>query len=92
MAREAKLRRVDAVGSGAPVGGPGAPLDRGTRRGGARAHPRAGADRGNLNQIARWTNTYKAEAEAVEIVAHLVTIERALAALAPVVRPDSDAH
>ena len=46
MAREGALRRVDAVGSGAPVGGPGAPLDRGARRGGARAHPRAGADRG----------------------------------------------
>ena len=46
----------------------------------------------NLNQIARWANTFKAHAEAVEIVAHLVAIERALAALAPVVRPDADAH
>ena len=46
MAREGALCRVDAVGSGAPVGGPGAPLDRGARRGGARADPRAGADRG----------------------------------------------
>ena len=46
VAREGALRRVDAVGSGAPVGGPGAPLDRGARRCGARAHPRAGADRG----------------------------------------------
>ena len=36
----------------------------------------------NLNQIARWANTFKANAEAVEIVAHLVAIERALAALA----------
>ena len=46
----------------------------------------------NLNQIARWANTFKANAEAVEIVVHLVAIERALAALAPVVRPDADAH
>ena len=46
----------------------------------------------NLNQIARWANTFKANAEAVEIVAHLVAIERALAALAPVGRPDPDAH
>ena len=46
----------------------------------------------NLNQIARWANTFKANAEAVEIVAHLVAIERTLAALAPVVRPDADAH
>ena len=46
----------------------------------------------NLNQIARWANTFKANAEAVEIVAHLVAIERALAALAPVGSPDPDAH
>ena len=46
----------------------------------------------NLNQIARWANTFKANAEAVEIVAHLVAIERALAALADVGLPDPDAH
>ena len=46
----------------------------------------------NLNQIARWANTFKANAEAVEVVAHLVTIERALTALAPVGSPDPDAH
>ena len=46
----------------------------------------------NLNQIARWANTYKGAAEAVDIVLHLVAIERALAALAPVGCPDSDAH
>ena len=46
----------------------------------------------NLNQIARWANTFKANAEAVEIVAHLVAIERTLAALAPVGSPDPDAH
>ena len=46
----------------------------------------------NLNQIARWANTFKANAEAVEIVAHLVAIERTLAALAPIASPDPDAH
>ena len=58
-------------------------------RGRTRELARIGA---NLNQIARWANTYKAEAEAVEVVAQLVAIERVLLALAPVVRPDSDAH
>ena len=43
----------------------------------------------NPNQIARWANTYKTATEAVEVIAHLVAIERALAALAPVGRPDS---
>ena len=38
----------------------------------------------NLNQIARWANTYYAEAEAVEVIVHLVAIERALLMLAPV--------
>ena len=46
----------------------------------------------NLNQIARWANTHKGAAEAVEIVARLVAIERALKALAPVRHPDTDAH
>jgi len=35
----------------------------------------------NLNQIARWVNTYKEGAEAVEILAHLVAIERELGKL-----------
>ena len=46
----------------------------------------------NLNQIARWANTFKANTEAVEIVAHLVAIERSLTALADVGLPDPDAH
>ena len=46
----------------------------------------------NLNQIARWANTRKGAAEAVEIVARLVAIERALKALAPVGDPDTDAR
>ena len=45
----------------------------------------------NLNQIARWANTYASTASAVEVVAHLVAIEQALAALTPVGRPDPDA-
>ena len=32
----------------------------------------------NLNQIARWANIHKENAEALEVVAHLVAIERAL--------------
>lgn len=32
----------------------------------------------NLNQISRWANTYKSEADAVEIVQALLTIQRAL--------------
>ena len=36
----------------------------------------------NLNQIARWANIHKTDAEALEVVAHLVAIERALEALA----------
>ena len=36
----------------------------------------------NLNQIAGWANTYAETAEAVEVIAHLVAIERAIAWLA----------
>ena len=36
----------------------------------------------NLNQIARWANTYKENAAAVEVAAHLVAIERELDSLA----------
>ena len=36
----------------------------------------------NLNQIARWANIHKENAEAVEVIAHLVSIERALDTLA----------
>ena len=35
----------------------------------------------NLNQIARWANTHKENAEAVEVIAHLVAIERTLGTL-----------
>jgi hypothetical protein len=30
----------------------------------------------NLNMIARWANTYKSSASAVEVVSHLIAIER----------------
>ena len=33
----------------------------------------------NLNQTARWANTYKDAADAVEVIAHLAAIERELA-------------
>ena len=36
----------------------------------------------NLNQIARWANIHKEDADALEVVAHLVAIERAMATLA----------
>ena len=46
----------------------------------------------NLNQIARWANTHKGVAEAVEVIARLVAIERTLPALARFESPDPDAH
>ena len=45
VARQGALRRLDPVGSGAPLGRPGAYLDRAARRGGARAHAGGGARR-----------------------------------------------
>ena len=35
----------------------------------------------NLNHIARGANTYKGDAEAIQIITHLVAIERDLGAL-----------
>lgn len=32
----------------------------------------------NLNQIARWANTYKSEADALEVIQALLTIQRAM--------------
>ena len=43
----------------------------------------------NVNQIARWANTHKG---AVEVIGHLIAIERALAALARFESPGDDAH
>ena len=36
----------------------------------------------NLNQIARWANTHADKADAFEVIAHLVAIEREIARLA----------
>ena len=35
----------------------------------------------NLNQIARWANTYKTNAQAAEVITHLLAISSALLAL-----------
>ena len=44
----------------------------------------------NLNQIARWANTHLDELAAVEVIAHLVAIERELAALSAGGAGDAD--
>jgi hypothetical protein len=36
----------------------------------------------NLNMIARWVNTHKSAADSVEVVAHLMAIDRAVKELA----------
>ena len=41
----------------------------------------------NLNQLARWANTHKTAAEAITVIAHLVSFERSLR---EVVRIDED--
>ena len=46
----------------------------------------------NVNQIARWANTHKGAVEAVEVIGHLIAIERALVMLARFESPDHDAH
>ena len=45
----------------------------------------------NLNQIARWANTHAERADAFEVIAHLVAIEREIARLARIgdQRPDA---
>ena len=78
MARQGALRWVIAVGSGPPVSWPGADLDSRARRAGTRAHAGAGADRVEPEPDRRWANTHKENAEALEVVTHLVAIERAL--------------
>ena len=46
----------------------------------------------NLNQIARWANANAEPIDAVEIIAHLVSISRTLDKLAGVGDPADDAH
>ena len=46
----------------------------------------------NLNQLARWANTHKTAAEAITVIAHLVSFERSLLAVARFDRDGGDAH
>ena len=64
-------------------------VDRPGGRGGARAHPADRAPRQQPQPDRPLGQPYKTATEAVEVIAHLVAIERALAALAPVGRPAS---
>ena len=45
----------------------------------------------NVNQIARWANSHKEAVEAVEVIGHLIAIERTLAALVRFESSDRDA-
>ena len=45
----------------------------------------------NLNQLARWANTHKTTAEAVSVIAHLVSFERSLLAVARIGEDGRDA-
>ena len=44
----------------------------------------------NLNQIARWVNTHKERAEAVQVLAHLVALRREIRSFAGVKKPTDD--
>ena len=68
---------------------PWTPADAAVERERTRQVARVGS---NLNQLARWANTHPSEAEAVEVVAQLVSVERALLALARLGGEDTDAH
>ncbi len=46
----------------------------------------------NLNQLARWANTHASTAEAVSVLAHLVSFERALLRVARIGEEDADAR
>ena len=45
----------------------------------------------NLNQLARWANTHASAAEAVSVIAHLVSFERSLLRVARVGEDGGDA-
>ncbi len=45
----------------------------------------------NLNQLARWANTHASAVEAVSVIAHLVSFERSLLAVAPIGEGAGDA-
>ena len=46
----------------------------------------------NLNQLARWANTHALTAEAVSVIAHLVSFERSLLAVARIGEEARDAR
>ena len=46
----------------------------------------------NLNQLARWANTHASAAEAVAVIANLVSFERSLLAVARLDGDGGDAH
>ena len=46
----------------------------------------------NLNQLARWANTHKTAAEAITVIAHLLSFERSLLAVAGTDEDGGDAH
>ena len=46
----------------------------------------------NLNQLARWANTYTSTAKAVTVIANLVAFERSLREVARFDGADGDAH
>ena len=46
----------------------------------------------NLNQLARWANTHKPAAEAIAVIAHLVSVERSLLAVARLDGDGGGAH
>ena len=83
VARQGGGGRRAAVGVVAAGDGADAHLDRAAAAKVERERTRELARIGsNLNQIARWANAHKGNAEAVEVIAHLVAIERAFDTLA----------
>ena len=46
----------------------------------------------NLNQLARWANTHASAAEAVSVIAHLVSLERSLLRVARIGEDGADAR
>ena len=46
----------------------------------------------NLNQLAHWVNTHKTAAEAVSVIAHLVSFERSLLRVARIGEEGADAR
>lgn len=86
QAEAAELTLADLIrqrlGEAKPVG-----RDPIRRRAARRADPELLAALGrigsNLNQIGRWANTYKSKAEAVQVLAALVSIEQLLSSYRP---------